>query len=88
MALPAGWLATKLGYKGGFIAGLLMVAGGGFWFIPATPISGFLAFLLGVCVVPAGLTFLVSSERDRSSRQAVVKRADFLRWKFFVNAQT
>ncbi len=28
MALPAGWLATKLGYKGGIIAGLLMVAVG------------------------------------------------------------
>ena len=26
MAIPAGWLATKLGYKGGIIAGLLMVA--------------------------------------------------------------
>jgi FHS family L-fucose permease-like MFS transporter len=36
MALPAGWLATKLGYKGGIIAGLLLVAVGGFWFIPAT----------------------------------------------------
>ncbi len=30
MALPAGWLASKLGYKGGIIAGLLMVAVGGF----------------------------------------------------------
>src|SRR3989304_5461055 len=36
MALPAGWLAMKLGYKGGIIAGLLMVAAGGFWFIKAT----------------------------------------------------
>ena len=35
MAMPAGWLATRLGYKGGIIAGLLMVAVGGFWFIPA-----------------------------------------------------
>ena len=58
MALPAGWLATKLGYKGGIIAGLLMVAVGGFWFIPATHISAFWAFLLGVCVIAAGLTFL------------------------------
>src|SRR5512137_1686782 len=39
MALPAGWLATKLGYKAGIIAGLLMVAVGGFWFIPATRIN-------------------------------------------------
>jgi MFS transporter, FHS family, L-fucose permease len=58
MALPAGWLATRLGYKGGIIAGLLMVAAGGFWFIPATNIAQFWAFLLGVCVIAAGLTFL------------------------------
>jgi FHS family L-fucose permease-like MFS transporter len=58
MALPAGWLATKLGYKAGIIAGLLMVAAGGFWFIPATHIAKFWAFLLGVCAIAAGLTFL------------------------------
>jgi len=58
MALPAGWLATKLGYKGGIVAGLLMVALGGFWFIPATQIAEFWAFLLGVCLIAAGLTFL------------------------------
>ena len=58
MAMPAGWLASKLGYKGGIIAGLLMVAIGGFWFIPATKIATFPAFLLGVCVIASGLTFL------------------------------
>ena len=58
MALPAGWLATKLGYRGGIIAGLLMVAVGGLWFIPATQIAQFWAFLLGVCLIAAGLTFL------------------------------
>ena len=58
MSLPAGWLATRLGYKGGIIAGLLMVAVGGFWFIPATKIAAFWAFLLGVCVIASGLTFL------------------------------
>lgn len=58
MALPAGWLATKLGYKGGIIAGLLMVCVGGLWFIPAAKIASFWAFLLGVCVIAAGLTFL------------------------------
>lgn len=58
MALPAGWLATRLGYKGGIITGLLMVAVGGFWFVPATHIASFWAFLLGVCVIAAGLTFL------------------------------
>lgn len=58
MALPAGWLATKLGYKGGIITGLLMVAVGGLWFIPATHIAQFWAFLVGVCFIAAGLTFL------------------------------
>ncbi|MEO8616944.1 MAG: glucose/galactose MFS transporter, partial [Luteolibacter sp.] len=58
MAMPAGWLASKLGYKGGIIVGLLMVAIGGFWFIPATKIATFPAFLLGVCLIASGLTFL------------------------------
>jgi len=70
MAMPAGWLAGRLGYKGGIIAGLLIVALGGLWFIPATTISNrvqtgevsanmaFLAFLAGVCLIATGLTFL------------------------------
>jgi MFS transporter, FHS family, L-fucose permease len=58
MSLPAGWLAIKLGYKGGIITGLLIVAAGGFWFIPATHIAAFWAFLLGVCLIASGLTFL------------------------------
>ena len=70
MALPAGWLAKKWGWKGGIIAGLLLVAVGGFWFIPATRIqvaahagtisanTAFVAYLLGVCIIAAGLTFL------------------------------
>jgi MFS transporter, FHS family, L-fucose permease len=70
MAVPAGWLASKLGYKGGIIVGLLIVAAGGFWFIPATQISmmvhqggvssttAFVAFLAGVCLIATGLTFL------------------------------
>src|ERR1700747_3840456 len=60
MALPAGWLATRLGYKGGIIAGLLLVAVGGFWFVPATHIGSFWAFLLGVCIIAAGVTLLVT----------------------------
>ena len=58
MSLPAGWLATRLGYRIGIVTGLLLVAAGGLWFIPATKIVSFWAFLLGVCVVAAGLAFL------------------------------
>ncbi len=70
MSMPAGWLASKLGYKGGIITGLLIVAMGGFWFIPATHVNAlvhegqvssttaFVAFLFGVCLIATGLTFL------------------------------
>ncbi|MGA3172282.1 MAG: MFS transporter [Chthoniobacteraceae bacterium] len=58
MSLPAGILATRLGYRGGIIAGLLLVAVGGYWFLAATHIAQFWAFLLGVCVIASGLTFL------------------------------
>ena len=58
MSLPAGVLASKLGYKGGIIMGLVIVAVGGLWFIPATHIQSFWAFLLGVCIIASGLTFL------------------------------
>ena len=40
MSLPAGWLATRLGYKGGIIAGLLMVAVGGVLFYPGKAFGG------------------------------------------------
>jgi FHS family L-fucose permease-like MFS transporter len=58
MALPAGLLTRKIGYKGGIIFGLLLVSLGGFWFVPATHIAQFWAFLVGVCAVAMGLTVL------------------------------
>ena len=57
-ALPAGLLTRRHGYKTGIISGLLLVAAGGFWFIPATHIAAFWAFLLGVCFIAMGLTIL------------------------------
>jgi MFS transporter, FHS family, L-fucose permease len=58
MSLPASWLARRVGYKGGIVTGLLMVAAGGFWFLAATKIAMFWAFLAGVSVIASGLTFL------------------------------
>lgn len=58
MALPAGMFAKRFGYKGGVIMGLALVAAGAFWFIPATKIGTYSAFLIGLFVLASGLTFL------------------------------
>lgn len=58
MAIPAGLIARQFGYKGGIILGLLLIAAGAFWFIPATNIGQYWAFLLGLFVIAAGMTCL------------------------------
>jgi FHS family L-fucose permease-like MFS transporter len=58
MAIPAGLIARKFGYKGGILVGLSLIAAGALWFIPATGIGQYWAFLLGLFVVAAGMTCL------------------------------
>jgi len=58
MAIPAGLIARKFGYKGGILVGLSLIAGGAFWFIPAVNIGAYWAFLLGLFVIAAGMTCL------------------------------
>jgi len=58
MATPAGLLARKIGYKGGIIVGLTLIAGGAFWFLPASHIGAYWAFLLGLFIIAAGMTCL------------------------------
>lgn len=58
MAIPAGMIAKKFGYKAGIIIGLSLFAIGAFWFIPAVGINTFWAFLLGLLILFCGLTCL------------------------------
>jgi len=58
MALPAGLLAKRFGYKGGIIIGLTLVACGAFWFLPATKIGTYGAFLVGIFILASGVTCL------------------------------
>ena len=58
MAIPAGLIAKRIGYKGGILVGLSLIAGGAFWFIPAVQIGTYWAFLLGLFVIAAGMTCL------------------------------
>jgi FHS family L-fucose permease-like MFS transporter len=58
MALPAGMLMQRFGYKKGIIFGLLLFAGGAFLMLPATLIQTFGSFLFCLFVIACGLTCL------------------------------
>jgi FHS family L-fucose permease-like MFS transporter len=58
MAVPAGLIARKFGYKGGILVGLVLIASGAFWMIHAVGIGTYSAFLLGLFVIAAGMTCL------------------------------
>jgi len=58
MALPAGFLMKKYGYKNGIIVGLLIFATGCFLFIPAANTQQYLFFLGALFVIACGLTIL------------------------------
>ncbi|MGH7996001.1 MAG: sugar MFS transporter [Opitutaceae bacterium] len=58
MALPAGWVARRFGYKAGVLTGLIVVALGAFAFIPATAIGSYWAFLLSLFILASGLACL------------------------------
>lgn len=56
MAIPAGILARKKGYKFGILSGLVLIAAGAFCFILASRSGEYLAFLLGLFILATGLT--------------------------------
>lgn len=58
MAIPSGLLAKRFGYKGGIIIGLTLIATGAFFFIPATWIGTYAAFLTCLFILAAGLAVL------------------------------
>lgn len=58
MALPAGLLMQKVGYKKGIIFGLLLFASGAFLMFPATMVQTFGSFLFCLFIIACGLTCL------------------------------
>lgn len=58
MALPAGYIMRKYGYKAGIILGLLLFAGGCFLFLPAASTRSYAFFLGALFIIASGLTFL------------------------------
>ncbi|MDE3144024.1 MAG: L-fucose:H+ symporter permease [Bacteroidota bacterium] len=58
MAMPAGFIMKKYGYKAGIITGLLLFATGAFLFIPAANTQQYNFFLVALFVIACGLTIL------------------------------
>lgn len=58
MALPAGFIMKKYGYKTGIITGLLLFALGCYLFIPAANTQLYTFFLVALFIIACGLTIL------------------------------
>jgi len=58
MAIPAGVLMKKFGYKSGIIVGLLTFALGAFLFIPAADTQSYTFFLIALFIIACGLATL------------------------------
>ena len=67
MAVPAGMLMKRVGYKKGIIFGLLLYAFGAFLFYPAVHIQQFWAFLLALFIIALGLTCLETAANPYST---------------------
>ena len=61
MALPAGWIIRKWGYRRGVITGLVLFGIGALMFIPGSRINSFNFFVLSLFVIGCGLTCLETS---------------------------
>ncbi len=58
MALPAGFVMKRFGYKIGIITGLMFFSIGAFLFIPAANMQSYTFFLFALFVIACGLGFL------------------------------
>jgi FHS family L-fucose permease-like MFS transporter len=58
MALPAGYIMKRVGYKGGILIGLVLFALGAFLFYPAAIVREYSIFLAALFIIASGLTFL------------------------------
>jgi len=58
LSFAAGGIIKKIGYKGGVILGLLLVAAGSFLFFPAAKALSFPFFLFAIFIMAGGVVFL------------------------------
>ncbi|MBB6127155.1 L-fucose:H+ symporter permease [Mucilaginibacter lappiensis] len=67
MALPAGFIMKKYGYKTGIITGLFIFAFGSYLFIPAANMQQYSFFLVALFIIACGLTILETAANPYAS---------------------
>lgn len=67
MAVPAGLIMKKYGYKKGIVFGLWLFAAGAFLFYPAALIGSFVPFLIALFVIASGLACLETAANPYST---------------------
>lgn len=81
MAVPAGLIMKRFGYKRGIIFGLSLFALGAFLFYPAAKFGTFFPFLLALFVIACGLTCLETAANPYSTvlgpKESAAKRINF-----------
>ncbi len=77
MALPAGFIMKKYGYKAGIIFGLALFALGSFLFIPAANTQAYVFFLGALFIIACGLTILETAANPYASLLGPKETATF-----------
>lgn len=82
MAIPAGLIMTRFGYKRGIILGLLLFATGAFLFYPAAVhIQTFASFLICLFIIACGLTCLETAANPYTTvlgpKESAAQRINF-----------
>ena len=58
MALPAGWVVARVGYRLGIVLGLLVAGGGALLILPAAQLAAFALFLPALFILASGVVLL------------------------------
>ncbi len=75
MALPAGFIMKRWGYKMGIICGLLLFSFGAFLFVPAANKQSYQYFLFALFIIACGLTILETAANPYATALGDAKSA-------------
>ena len=76
LAIPAGMLMRRFGYKLGILTGLCLLASGSFLFWPAANAGSYAFFLLALFVIASGLSFLETAANPLIVRMGSQQNAE------------